>query len=110
MLSCSVMSKSFDPMDYSLPGSSVHGIFQARILSRLPFPSPGDLPDPGTKPISSALAGGFFTTAPSGKPFSKVGIKNKLSVALRVVIIKTKHMGSTECSAPYNYKLLRLHY
>ena len=64
--------------------------------SRLPFPSPGDLPNPGTKPISSALAGGFFTTAPSGKLFSKVGIKNKLSVALCVVTIKTKHMGNNK--------------
>ena len=31
-LNCSVISDSCDPMDYSLPGSSVHGIFQARIL------------------------------------------------------------------------------
>ena len=30
--------------------------------SRLPFPSPGDFPDSGIKPISLALAGGFFTT------------------------------------------------
>ena len=30
----------------------------------LPFPSPGDLPDPGIEPVSLALAGGFFTTAP----------------------------------------------
>ena len=30
--SCSVVSDSSDPMDYSLPGSSVHGIFQARVL------------------------------------------------------------------------------
>ena len=29
--------------------------------SGLPFPSPGDLPDPGTEPISLALAGRFFT-------------------------------------------------
>ena len=38
------------PMDCSLPGSSVHGILQARILSRVRFPSPRDLPDPGIKP------------------------------------------------------------
>ena len=31
--------------------------------SRLPFPSLGDLPDPGIKPSSPALAGGFFTTS-----------------------------------------------
>ena len=29
-----------DPMDCSLPGSSVHGILQARVLGELPFPSP----------------------------------------------------------------------
>ena len=34
----------------------------------LPFPSPGDLPDPGTEPASSALAGRFFTAKPPGKP------------------------------------------
>ena len=34
-------------MDYSLPGSSLHGAFQAKIrLVGLPFPSPVDLPDP----------------------------------------------------------------
>ena len=36
--------------------------------SGLPFPSPGDLPDPGIKPKSPALAGRFFTTEPPGKP------------------------------------------
>ena len=34
----------------------------------LPFPSPGDLPDPGIKPASPGLAGGFFTTEPPGTP------------------------------------------
>ena len=46
----------------SPPGSSVHGISQARILEWVAFPPPGDLPDPGIKPMSPALAGGFFTT------------------------------------------------
>ena len=36
--------------------------------SRLSFPSPGDLPNPGIKPASPALVGGFFTTEPPGKP------------------------------------------
>ena len=31
-------------------------------------PSPGDLPDPGMKPAFPALAGGFFTAEPPGKP------------------------------------------
>ena len=34
----------------------------------LPFPPPGDLPNPGIKPMSPALAGRFFTTEPPGKP------------------------------------------
>ena len=34
----------------------------------LPCPTPGDLPDPGIESASPALAGGFFTTAPPGKP------------------------------------------
>ena len=36
--------------------------------SGLPFPSPGHLLDPGIELVSPALAGRFFTTAPSGKP------------------------------------------
>ena len=34
----------------------------------MPIPSPGDLADPGIEPTSPALAGGFFTTEPLGKP------------------------------------------
>ena len=49
-----------DPMDCIPPGSSVHGILQARKLEWLPCPPPGDLPNPGVKPIvSPALAGGL---------------------------------------------------
>ena len=36
--------------------------------SGLPFPSPGDLPDPGIQPRSPTLTGRFFTTEPLGKP------------------------------------------
>ena len=55
-----------DPLDCSPPASSVHEIFQARILewSGLPFPPPGDLPDPGIKLVfvePPALQGRFFT-------------------------------------------------
>ena len=34
----------------------------------LPFPPPGDLPDPGIEPASPAFAGRFFTTELPGKP------------------------------------------
>ena len=36
--------------------------------SGLPFPCPGDLPDPEIEARSPLLAGRFFTTEPSGKP------------------------------------------
>ena len=52
-------------MDGSPPGSSAHGILQARNRSGLPHASPGDLPDPGIKPaylMLPVLAGGCFTT------------------------------------------------
>ena len=58
------------PWTISPPASSVHGIFQATMLSRLPFPTLEDLPNPGIEPkslASPAVAGRFFTTAPPGK-------------------------------------------
>ena len=57
-----------NPMDCSPPGSSVHGILQARVLEWVPCSPPGDLPNPGIKPRAPALAGRFFTTEPPGKP------------------------------------------
>ena len=57
-----------DPMGCSPPGSSVHGILQVRNWSGLPFPPPGNLPDLETEPVSPALADGFFTAEPQGKP------------------------------------------
>ena len=53
-------------MDYSQPGSSLHGILQLRILEWVAMPPPGDLPEPGIEPsslVSPVLAGRFFTTS-----------------------------------------------
>ena len=58
-------------MDWRLPGSSVHGILLARHWSGLPCPPPGDLPDPGIKPVSlasPASSGRFFTPELPGSP------------------------------------------
>ena len=41
-----------DPMDCSLPGSSVHGISPGKNTRVDSFPPPGDLPDPGINPRS----------------------------------------------------------
>ena len=68
---CCLVAKSSlslcDPIDFSLPGSSVQGICQARKLQWVPFSSPGHLYDPGIKPAFPALAAGFFTTETPGK-------------------------------------------
>ena len=64
--SCSTLG---NPMDCSLPGSSVHGIFQIRILEwGLPFASPGHLLHPGFEPGSSALQADSLPTELPGKP------------------------------------------
>ena len=54
-------------MDCSPPGPLSMGFCRQEYWSGLPFPSLGDLPDPGIEPMSPALAGGFFTAEPSGK-------------------------------------------
>ena len=58
---------SCDPMDCSLPGSSVHGIFQEEYWSGLPFPSLGDLLDPGIKPGYPALQADALPSEPPGE-------------------------------------------
>ena len=62
---CSVVSNCLPHCSPS--GSPVHGISQARTWSGLPFPSPGNLPNPGIKPTSLALEG-FFPTESPAKP------------------------------------------
>ena len=65
---CSVVSSSLKPMDCSSLGSSLLGIFQARIAEWVAISFSRDLPDPGIKSLLPALAGRFFTVAPLGKP------------------------------------------
>ena len=60
------MSDSFvTPWSVAHPAPLPMGFFRQKYLRGLPFPLPGDLPDPGIKPMSPAspaLAGEFFTT------------------------------------------------
>ena len=57
-----------DPVDCSPPGSSVHGILQARILEWVAMPSSRDLPDPGMKPRSPTLQADSSPSESPGKP------------------------------------------
>ena len=70
--SCVISSQSLlsNSLDYSPPGSFVHGIFQARYWGRLLFPPLKDLPNPGIKlmsPASLALQADLLSAEPSGK-------------------------------------------
>ena len=56
-------------MDYSLPGSSIHGIFWQEYRNGLPFPSPEDLPNPGIEPtVCPALQADTLLSEPPGRP------------------------------------------
>ena len=57
-----------DPMDGSLPGSGSMGFSRQEYWSGLPFPSPGDLPNPRIKSGSSALQTDALRSEPLGKP------------------------------------------
>ena len=60
-----------DPMNYSLLAPLSMELSRQEYQSGLPFPTLRDPPDPGIEPASlgsPALAGGFFTTVPPGKP------------------------------------------
>ena len=90
----------------------LHGLLPARLLcpwafsrqeywSGLPFPSPGDLPNPWIKPVtpaSSALAGGCFNTDPPRKPkiwYTLPDINCYKLFALLETVVRSKTAGRT---------------
>ena len=69
LFNCSVMSDSFvTPWTVACQAPLSMGFSRQESWSGLPFPSPGDLLDPGIEPMSPALAGGFFTAETPWKP------------------------------------------
>ena len=60
------------PMDCSLPGSSVHGILQARTLEWVAMPFSSGSSQPRDRTQASCIAGGFFTSEPPEKPILKL--------------------------------------
>ena len=68
--------------------------------SRFPFPSPEDLPHPGTEFASSALAGRLFTTEPRDKPyFLLVIFKWNIATVVRKIL---SHFSKTEKEKMYD--------
>ena len=73
LLSCSVTKSCpslCHPMDCSMPGFSVHGGFQARVLKRVAISSSRILSRPQINPMSLALVGRFSASEPPGKTMS----------------------------------------
>ena len=86
-----------NPVDCSLPGFSIHRILRQEYWSGLPFPSPGDLPDPGIETRSPALDEDTLTSEPPGKPWYKwtyLQSRNRLTdTGDRFVAVKGKRDG-----------------
>ena len=87
-----------DPVDSSPPGSSVHGILQARILEWVAFPSPGDLPDPGIEARSPALQADALTSEPhlvEDKEIITSATRQRCSMSRAAGVLQSKR-GRTE--------------
>ena len=77
----------------------VHGILQARISEQLfpgqPFPSPGDLPNPGIKPRSPTLQADSLAAEPQGK-LKNTGV-GSLSLLQRIFLTQESNQGLLHC-------------
>ena len=82
-------------MDCSLLGSSVHGIFWARLLSALPFSPPGLFPTQGSNPLQvSCIADGFSTAeSPVTPPLIIVPMKTVSPASLQNVPREVIHIS-----------------
>ena len=108
LFGCKLCLTLLRPVNCSPPGSSVHGISQGIILEVLPFPSPGDLPDPGREPVAPALAtwdGGHVYTEPPGKPCiywtntQKYSVLRKINDSLSIKLTnRVLNEGDVQCS------------
>ena len=91
-------------VDYQAPQSI--GFSRQEYWSWLPFPPPGDLPNPGIKPASPALAGRYFATEPPGKWLSKFSCLAIFSSSLsenRFPLDKNQKInGLTSCISRYH--------
>ena len=78
------------PMDYI-----VYGILKARVLEWYPFPSPGDLPNPGIEPRSPSLQVDSLAAEPPGKP--KNTGEGSLSLLQRIFPAQDLNWGLLRC-------------
>ena len=98
----SVVSDSLQPR----PAPLSMGFSRQEHWSGLPFPSPGDLPDPGIQPVSPASVGRFFTAEPPGNPCfivpSPQSLGNADLLAIYIFLFFSRmsyHWNHTVCSS-----------
>ena len=86
-----------DPMDCSPPGSSVHGILQAKILEEVARPCPRGSSQPRDQTWVFYIAGRFLTTEPPGKPSDLIMLDKRLSKYRHIGIFYIlQYLGRTE--------------
>ena len=82
------------PVDHSLPQAPLSmGFSRQGHWSAFPFPSPGDLPNPGIEPASPALGGGFFTSVSPRKPRDLINL-SKIQVQSCLPYLEKKVFGN----------------
>ena len=84
---CSVVSDSVTLWTVACQAALSMGFSRQEYWSRLPFPTPGDLPDPGIEPESlmpPVLAGGFFTTSTTWEAQSQTGAPTYFSIRVEL--------------------------
>ena len=79
-----------DPMDCSLPASSVHGFSRQQYWSGLPCPPPGHFPNPGMEPGSPALHADSLHLSHQGSPQLSLGRRKRQKINLKAILLFRK--------------------
>ena len=100
LFSCQALSNSLPPHGLQLASPLSMGLPRQEHWSGLPFSSPEDLPDLGTKPMPSTSVGGFFKTEPPGKPINCLerhwGKKNYGKMGMAILVEKAQFSSVTQ--------------
>ena len=99
-------------MDYSLPGSSVHEILQARILVWVAMPSARRSSDPGIEPGSPSLKEDSLPSEPPGKPSmgtANVNMPKKIILTSKNILKAVEVLKMNASSLRHILKSICLH-
>ena len=83
------------PVDCNLPGSSVHGVLQARILEWVAIPFSRGSSHPRNWTQVSRIGGGFFMSEPRGNP--KTNVVGSLCLLQQIFPIQESNQGLLHC-------------